>query len=90
MGESEKTISPKWMKIEANDSKKVDKKDFRDELKIKKGQELIFNIYVANKIVNEKKQWQKIGIIRLDASVASASCDHRLHFPHPRWRDDLE
>ena len=44
LNERGKTISPRWMKIEANDSKKVDEKDFRDELKIKEGDELIFNI----------------------------------------------
>jgi len=90
LGESKNIISPKWMKIEANGNKKVDEKDFRDELKIKEGNELIFNIFVASKIVNEKKEWQKIGTIKFDSSVVSSSCDHRLHFHHPKWRDDLE
>lgn len=90
LGESENVITPKWMKIDANDSKKVDKKDFRDELMIKEGEELIFNISVANRIVDDKKDWQKIGTIRFDSSVVSSSCDHRLHFHHPKWRDDLD
>lgn len=89
LGENTKTISPRWMMIEANDSKKVNEKDFRNELKIKQGNELIFNIYVASKMLDGKKQWQKIGIIRLNKSIVSDSCDHRLHFPHPKWREDL-
>lgn len=87
--EIQNIISPKWMKIEASDNKRVDKEDFRDELKIKEGNELVFNISVANKIIDEKKQWQKIGTIKLDSSIVSNSCDHRLHFHHAKWRDDL-
>ncbi|MEA2099172.1 MAG: hypothetical protein U9P72_03485 [Campylobacterota bacterium] len=83
-------ITPKWMKIEAEDTKRVDAKDFRDELRIKEGENLVFNIFVANKIINEKKEWQKIGTITLDDSLISQSCDHRLHFHHPKWRDDLD
>jgi len=82
---SKNIITPKWMKIEAGDSKRVDAKDFRDELKIQKDEKLIFNIFVANK----KKEWQKIGTITLYKSVVSASCDQRLHFHHPKWRSDL-
>lgn len=88
--ENKNVITPKWMKIEAKDSEKVDANDFRDELKIKDGEELIFNIYVANEIINAKKAWQKIGTITLDKSVVSKSCDHRLHFHHPKWRSDLD
>ena len=83
-------ITPKWMKIEASKiNKKIDAKDFRDELKIKNGDNLEFDIFVANKMVDDKKIWKKIGVIRLDTSVVSNSCDHRLHFHHPKWRDDL-
>jgi len=89
-GKNQNIITPKWMKIEIRDSIRVDKKDFRDELKIAKDEKLVFNIFVANKIKNEKKVWQKIGTISLDDSVVSASCDHRLHFHHPKWRDDLD
>ena len=82
-------ITPKWMKIEAQDSIRVDKKDFRDELKIKDGEKLIFNIFVASRMVDEKKEWMRIGTITLSDSVVSKSCDRRLHFHHPKWRDDL-
>ena len=88
-GENKNIVTPKWMKIEAKDTQKVDEKDFRDELKIKEGESLVFNIFVASKMIDEKKEWQKIGTITLDDSVVSKSCDHRLHFHHPKWRDDL-
>ena len=65
---------------------KVDANDFREELKIEDGKSLIFTIHVANK----NKEFQKIGKITLDTSVVSSSCDRRLHFHHPAWRDDLE
>ncbi len=81
-------ITPKWMKIETENSSKREAKDFRDELKIS-DKNLIFNIFVANEILDEKKNWQKIGTITLNTSVVSNSCDHRLHFHHPKWRGDL-
>ena len=76
------------MKIQTKESSKREGKDFRDELKIN-NKKLIFNVFVANKMVNNKKNWKKIGTIILDTSVVSNSCDHRLHFHHPKWRDDL-
>ena len=88
--ESKNIITPKWMKIEAKDREKVDANDFRDELKIKDGEKLIFNIFVASEIINTKKAWKKIGTITLDKSMISESCDHRLHFHHPKWRSDLD
>jgi len=81
-------ITPKWLKLETQKSSKREAKDFRDELKID-NKELIFDIFVANKIIGKKKNWKKIGTITLDTSVVSNSCDHRLHFHHPKWRDDL-
>jgi len=67
----------------------VDAKDFRDELRIKAKKGLVFDIFVASKEVKGQKSWQKIGTIALDDAVVSGSCDQRLHFHHPRWRDDL-
>jgi len=85
-----KILTPKWMKIEAADSKRVDEKDFREELKVERSKPLVFNISVASKSVEEEQEWQMIGTIKLDASATSFSCDRRLHFKHPLWRDDLE
>jgi len=63
--------------------------DFRDEFTLNAGENLIFDISVASKESAGVKEWQEIGTITLDASVASDSCDHRLHFHHPKFRDDL-
>lgn len=90
LGEDNSTniITPKWMMIQAQDSqRKAD--DFRDELKITDGEVLEFSINVASQILGGKKDWKKIGTIELDTSVVSNSCDRRLHFHHPKWRDDL-
>jgi hypothetical protein len=83
-------ITPKWLKLDASDNKKVLEKDFRDELKIKNDKKLVFKILVASKIVDDKKNWNEIGIIILDTSIISNSCDHRLHFHHPKFVDGLD
>ncbi len=95
LGESnpKTVITPKWLKIEMQNKKDIaikDGIDFRDELKLLNDDELIFNIFVASKIIDNKKDWQKIGNITLDNSVVSKSCDRRLHFHHPRFLDELD
>jgi hypothetical protein len=85
-----KIITPKWMKLQAQKGQTKDISDFRDELTIAQGDVLVFDIFVANKEIDEVKNWQKIGTITLDSSVVSYSCDHRLHFHHPKWKNDLE
>ena len=87
---SSKIITPKWMKISAQEGQTalgVD--DFRDEFTLKNASTLVFNIFVSSKEIDGKKQWQEIGTITFDTSVTSYSCDHRLHFHHPKWRDDI-
>lgn len=83
--------TPKWMKVRAANGQAFDAEDFRDELNIsQRGEELKFYIYVASEEYSEgKKDWKQIGEIQFTDSVVSNSCDHRLHFHHPRWRDDL-
>jgi len=88
--ESQKIITPKWMKIDMLGSTTIDAKDFRDELKIENNRVLIFNISVASKTTDDKKEWQRIGSITMDNSVVSNSCDQRLHFHHPKFREDLD
>jgi hypothetical protein len=88
--ENSKIITPKWMKVEAQKGQTVDARDFRDELRIEKGKKLIFNIFVASESTDDKKDWQDIGTITFDKSAVSSSCDHRLHFHHPKWRMDLD
>ena len=87
---NETIITPKWMKIEAREGQtKVEADDFRDEFVLDKGEQLLFDISVSSKEENGIKDWQKIGTITLDASVISDTCDHRLHFHHPKFRDDI-
>ena len=81
-------VTPQWMKVEAQPGQTVDALDFRDELRINNNK-LVFNISVASNKVKGKKNWENIGTISLDTSVVSNSCDHRLHFHHPKWRSDL-
>jgi hypothetical protein len=86
---SSTVITPKWMKLHAQQVQRTHADDFRQELSITQGKKIIFDISVASKEQKGKKDWQKIGTITIDDSVVSASCDHRLHFHHPVWRDDL-
>jgi hypothetical protein len=92
LGEKDKNniITPKWLKISAKSGQTVDAKDFRDEFRLSKGKKIVFDIAVASKEKNNKKEWQTIGTITFDASIVSNTCDHRLHFHHPVWRDDLK
>ena len=91
LGEKNKSniITPQWIKISAKHGQSVDAQDFRDEFVLTKGKKIIFDIAVASKERDNKKEWQTIGTITFDASVISNTCDHRLHFHHPVWRDDL-
>jgi len=91
LGEKDKSniITPKWIKISAKSGQSVDAKDFREEFVLEKSKKIVFNIAVASKEKEGKKEWQTIGSITFDTSVVSTTCDHRLHFHHPVWRDDL-
>jgi len=88
LGEANNIVTPKWMKVEAKTGQKVDALDFRDELRINSNK-LVFNISVASNKTQGKKNWKQIGTISLDTSVVSTSCDHRLHFHHPKWKSGL-
>ena len=84
-------ITPKWMKVEAKTGQTVNAEDFRDELRIAPHKKLIFHISVASAEDSQgKKVWETIGTITFDTSVVSTSCDHQLHFHHPKWRSDLK
>jgi hypothetical protein len=83
-------ITPKWIKIKAKAEKILDAEDFRDELKIIHNKKLIFDISVASIEKNSKKEWHKIGTITLDESIISKGCDHKLHFHHPIFKDNLK
>jgi hypothetical protein len=85
----ENPVTPIWMKIEAAEGMpRIDEEDFRDELKLENYPEgLRFSISVASEGRRfGDKAWQKIGFIDVEETVVSDSCDHRLHFAHPRAR----
>jgi hypothetical protein len=79
--------SPTYMKIQGAPGPRSDAADFRDELAIGNyGGHLVFDISVSE----DKTNWQQIGFIDFTESMASDSCDHRLHFSHPKYRTDLD
>ena len=62
--------------------------DFREEILLQITNEgyIEFDISVADK----HKPYTKIGTIKYIEAVASDSCDHRLHFAHPKFLKELE
>lgn len=62
--------------------------DFRHEIidALEKNRGLSFDLKVRT-MLNLK--YKTIGAIEFDEAIASDSCDHRLHFNHPKWRSDL-
>ncbi len=83
-----KTIAPKWLRFSPASSSRVDRNDFRDELRVGHypNQQLKYTIAVASGEVSSKSkaQWQAIGELIFNASVTSKACDTRLHFAHPK------
>ena len=88
----DEVISPRWLKLTALTAQRVDRDDFRDELRVENyvDQKISYQIDVAGNH-NDKKtkktnaQWQTIGTIELLESITSSSCDLNLHFQHPRY-----
>lgn len=83
------TRAPRWMKIVgADDVPRVDRADFRDELRIANYPDgLRFAIHVADEGTRlGDKAWREIGVIEIFEDAVSDSCDHRLHFAHPTFR----
>lgn len=86
-GESSQGRAPKWIRFSPAISKRVDRDDFRDELRVGNypNQQLVYNIEVGDHPRHKKKQatWQLIGQLVFDESITSKPCDTRLHFAHP-------
>jgi hypothetical protein len=80
--------TPKWMLLRAAaGTNTVDLADFRNELQLENhGGKLSLDIFVASA---GEDSWTRIGVIDLTDDALSAGCDHRLHFHHAQWRDDL-
>lgn len=93
LSDSTDAITPRWMRIRGQDgTARIEESDFRDELVVSRypGKKIEFAIEVAAPTQgNAEKQWQKVGRIIIEDSVVSDSCDHRLHFAHPKFRKDL-
>jgi hypothetical protein len=86
-------ITPKWMHIKRISKLKSARPDFRHELRVDQTPEksnfegnLEFQISVSG---TSQENMLPIGKIIIDRSVTSDTCDHRLHFNHPKFRDDL-
>jgi len=82
LGEKNKIVTPTYMQIKAKKEINKNKIDFRNELKIS-NENLEFEIFVKN---NKKEKFKYIGYMRFTESVTSQSCDHRLHFHHPKYK----
>ena len=87
--DNQASVAPIWMRIlGADDMPRIDTDDFRHELDIVHYPDgLRFTIEVAS--VGSRfgnKNWLNIGYIELSESIVSSSCDHRLHFSHPKAR----
>lgn len=84
----QKSITPKWLRFRPASSDRVDRNDFRDELRVENypHSKLKYIIEVASGEASSKSkaQWQAIGELIFKASVTSKACDTRLHFAHPK------
>jgi hypothetical protein len=88
--DAQKAKSPMWMKIVGSaQTPRSDEIDFRDELVMDNYPDGIFmDIYVTDEGTRRgEKEWNYVGEIHFTESVASDSCDHRLHFSHPRFHN---
>ncbi len=81
--------TPQWLMITgAPEVPRVLADDFRDELRLANYPGgLRFDILVSDQGTRVgPKVWTRIGYIEVDEDAVSQSCDHRLHFSHPRFK----
>jgi hypothetical protein len=84
MADPSQAHTPQYMMVQGAPGQRVDAADFRDELHVADyGGAIQLDISVA---ADTAKIWQKIGFIEFTEEIASDSCDHRLHFSHPKQR----
>jgi hypothetical protein len=88
LGETGKVHTPTWLRLTTKTPLNQDALDFRDELTLKAHQKWVFDIEVSSQKKDKHIVWQHIGTITLEDSVTSKSCDQRLHFHHPKWKDN--
>lgn len=84
----ENIIAPRWLRFSSANNVRIDKEDFRDELRVEHypNKQLIYKIEVADhpKQKKSKAQWQTIGQLVLNESITSKACDTQLHFGHAK------
>jgi hypothetical protein len=77
-------VTPYLMMLKSDNAERPGDTDFRNELRLANFPEgLNFGIYVS---ATANGQWTRLGSIHLTDEALSDSCDHRLHFGHPRDR----
>jgi hypothetical protein len=87
--------TPKWIRIQlapGEKNPKADDSDFRAELSPQNYPDgLCYTIEVSDttKDTFATAGWMKIGRIRTSEMKVSFGCDHRLHFPHPKFKDPM-
>ena len=81
--------SPKWLRVQAAPGQpRMDEADFRRELaaQVSEAGPLVFEVATADTEENGQKLWTTIGRMTFTEAALSDTCDHRLHFQHPRLR----
>ncbi len=85
--QADKVSSPKWFRLSAQTTTRVEQDDFRDELALSNypDEKIVYAIEVAEDHGGTKESaiWQALGRLTLSESVTSKACDGRLHFQHP-------
>lgn len=85
---SPQIVSPTWVKIVPKTRHRENQDDFRDEMSVDRypGNKIEYTLHVAtgDKDEKDKAAWKEVGLLILERSVVSKSCDINLHFPHPR------
>lgn len=80
--------TPYLMKLQVKPGQRASEADdFRNELLelVAINEFLVFDIWLSDR----SKVYKKVGEIRYQEAVASFTCDHRLHFQHPVYREDI-
>lgn len=91
--DKQSAVGPKWMRLSTDESISGNSQvDFRDEVLqgLEDNGTLKFNIDASDVgSDNEDDQlWQRIGKIEITEAVTSYGCDRRLHFPHPKLKEE--
>jgi hypothetical protein len=87
MEDPTRSLTPAYFGLKAAPGQTYDAPDFRQELLLENHNgKLVLEINVA---ASERAPLTKIGTIELTQDALTDSCDHRLHFHHPKWRENL-